>query len=151
MGTQIHYELFKRVGAKGDCTMHDVLPSRERAIETAQELMKDEKATVVKVVKETYNDDTGDYLSLKIFEDGHNQVKVDPKAEDAPHALIDREIEQGFPHLPSGCAVQLERVAQQQVLRNVRESIRLLRPRMVASLRDLGAYLRRPPTLEEAL
>ena len=87
MGTQIHYELFKRVGAKGDCTMHDVLPSRERAIETAQELMKDEKATVVKVVKETYNDDTGDYLSLKIFEDGHNQVKVDPKAEDAPHAL----------------------------------------------------------------
>lgn len=35
MGTQIHYELFKRVGAKGDCTMHDVLPSRERAIETA--------------------------------------------------------------------------------------------------------------------
>jgi superfamily II DNA or RNA helicase len=68
-----------------------------------------------------------------------------------PQAVIDREIEQGFPHLPSGCAVQLERVAQQEVLRNVRESIRLLRPRMVASLRDLGAYLRRPPTLEEAL
>ena len=49
--------------------------------------MAAEKATGVKVVKETYNDDTGDYLSLKIFEDGHNQMKVDPKAEDAPHAL----------------------------------------------------------------
>jgi hypothetical protein len=87
MGTQIHYELFKRVGAKGAWTMHDVSSSRERAIEMAQELMKSEKATGVKVVKETYNDDTGDYLSLKIFEEGHNQVKVDPKAEDAPHAL----------------------------------------------------------------
>ena len=87
MGTQIHYELFKRAGAKGAWTMHDVLSSRERAIEMAQELMKGEKATGVKVVKETYNDDTGDYLSLKIFEDGHNQVKVDPKAEDAPHAI----------------------------------------------------------------
>ena len=42
MGTQIHYELFKRVGAKGGWTMHGVLSSRERAIETAQELMKSE-------------------------------------------------------------------------------------------------------------
>src|SRR6202012_4350108 len=36
---------------------------------------------------ETYNDETGDYLSLKIFEDGHNQMKVAPAQEDAPHAL----------------------------------------------------------------
>jgi hypothetical protein len=67
--------------------MQDVFSSRERAIEMAQGLMTEEKATGVKVVKETYNDDSGDYLSLKIFEDGHNQVKVDVKAEDAPHAL----------------------------------------------------------------
>jgi hypothetical protein len=87
MGTQIHFELFKRVGAKGAWSMHDVLSSRERAIEMAQELIKAEKATGVKVVKETYNDDTGDYLSLKIFEEGHNQVKIDPKQEDAPHAI----------------------------------------------------------------
>jgi hypothetical protein len=64
-----------------------VSSSRDRAIQMAQEMMAGEKATGVKVVKETYNDDTGDYLSLKIFEEGHNQVKVDPKAEDAPHAL----------------------------------------------------------------
>jgi len=87
MGTQIHFELFKRVGAKGAWALHEVLSSRERAIEMAQELMKAEKATGVKVVKETYNDDTGDYLSLKIFEEGHNQVKIDPKQEDAPHAI----------------------------------------------------------------
>jgi hypothetical protein len=39
------------------------------------------------VVKETYNDETGDYLSLKIFEDGHNRVKLDVRQEDAPNAL----------------------------------------------------------------
>jgi hypothetical protein len=50
-------------------------------------LMAAEKATGVKVVKETYNDDTGDFLTLKIFEDGHNQVKLAPAQEDAPHAL----------------------------------------------------------------
>lgn len=87
MGNQIHYEIFKRMGAKGAWTLHEVSSSRDRAIQMAQEMMAGEKATGVKVVKETYNDDTGDYLSLKIFEEGHNQVKVDPKAEDAPHAL----------------------------------------------------------------
>ncbi len=68
-----------------------------------------------------------------------------------PTARLDREVEQGFPHLPSGCVVQLERIAQRRVLENVRESVRLLRPRMVGSLRDLGRYLGRTPTLSDAL
>ena len=87
MATQIHYEIFKRAGARGGWTLHEVSSSRDRAIDMAQGLMQEAQATGVKVVKETYNDDTGDYLSLKIFEDGHNQVKIDPKAEDAPHAI----------------------------------------------------------------
>ena len=41
----------------------------------------------MKVVKETYNEETGDYLSLKIFEDGHNKVKLAPAQDDVPHAL----------------------------------------------------------------
>ena len=49
--------------------------------------MAGEKATGVKVVKETYDDDTGDYLSLKIFEDGHNKMKTAPAQEDAPPSL----------------------------------------------------------------
>ena len=68
-----------------------------------------------------------------------------------PEGRLDREIERGFPHLPSGCVIRLERVAQQRVLDNVRESVRLLRPRLIGSLRDLGRYLGRVPTLEEAL
>lgn len=68
-----------------------------------------------------------------------------------PEGRLDREIEHGFPHLPSGCVIHLERVAQQRVLDNVRESVRLLRPRMISSLRDLGRYLGSAPTIEEAL
>jgi len=68
-----------------------------------------------------------------------------------PAAKIDDEIDSGFPHLPSGCTIKLERVAQQRVLDNVRESIRLIRPRMVASVRDLAQYLGRAPRLDEAL
>jgi len=87
MSQQVHYEIFRRLGAKGGWTLHDVSSKRDSAIEMAQQLMADEKATGVKVVKETYNEDTGDYLTLKIFEEGHNQVKVDVAAEDVPHAL----------------------------------------------------------------
>ena len=87
MSQQIHYEIFRRVGAKGGWTLHDVANKRDSAIAIAQQLMADDKATGVKVVKETYNEDTGDYLTLKIFEEGHNQVKVDVAAEDVPHAL----------------------------------------------------------------
>lgn len=68
-----------------------------------------------------------------------------------PSTKLDQEIEAGFPHLPSGCVIQLERVAQQRVLENVRESIRLVRPRMLASLRDLKQYLGRTPTIDDAI
>lgn len=68
-----------------------------------------------------------------------------------PANRLDREIENSFPHLPSGCVIQLERVAQQRVLENVRESVRLLRPRMISSLRDLRHYLGRVPSIREAL
>jgi superfamily II DNA or RNA helicase/HKD family nuclease len=68
-----------------------------------------------------------------------------------PEARLEREIEQGCPHLPSGCIIRLERVAQQRVLDNVRDSVRLFRPRMIASLRDLGRYLGRAPAIAEAL
>jgi hypothetical protein len=54
-------------------------------------------------------------------------------------------------HLPNGCVVQLERVAQQRVLDNVRDSLRLLRPNIISSLREFGANLGRPPSIAEAV
>jgi hypothetical protein len=84
---QVHFEVFRRQGARGGWTLHEIVSGRELALEIATTLMANEQATGVKVVKETYHEETGDYLSLKIFEDGHNQMKVEPVAEDIPHAL----------------------------------------------------------------
>jgi hypothetical protein len=67
--------------------LHDVATHREAALQMAEALMADQKATGVKVLKETYNSETGDFLSLKIFEDGHTRSKMDAAAEDLPHAL----------------------------------------------------------------
>jgi len=87
MAKEVHFEIFSRQGASGGWRMLDVRGDRESAIEFAKSLMADENATGVKVVKETLNDETGEYLTLKIFEDGHNQFKSKPEAEDVPHAL----------------------------------------------------------------
>ncbi len=38
-------------------------------------------------------------------------------------ASVRRAIEQGFPHLPSGCEIDLDREAQQSVLRNIRAAL----------------------------
>jgi hypothetical protein len=87
MAPEIHYEIFQRVGSKGGWLLHEVLSDRDAAIRLAETIMKEDKATGVKVVKETYHPDSGDYLSLKIFEDGHTKMKVQQAAEDMPHAL----------------------------------------------------------------
>jgi hypothetical protein len=87
MTRQVHFEVFRRAGARGGWSLHEVVNDRARALSMAQEMMTSEKATGVKVVKETYDDETGDYLSLKIFEDGHNKMKIAPAQEDAPPSL----------------------------------------------------------------
>lgn len=68
-----------------------------------------------------------------------------------PTTRVDEEVEAEFPHLPSGCVIKLERVAQQRVLANIRQSVRLVRTRLLADLRDLNQYLGRTPTLEDAV
>ena len=88
MVRQVHFEVFRRAGAKGGWTLHEVVGERDRAMAMAKEMMAGEKkATGVKVVKETYDDDTGDYLSLKIFEDGATQMKLAPAQEEAPQSM----------------------------------------------------------------
>ena len=79
----IHFEVFCRPDPKGAWAMHDVSSVREKALAMAADLMRAEKTIGVKVVKESYDSDTGDYLSLKIFEDGHVKLKLDPADEDA--------------------------------------------------------------------
>ncbi|HEY1962677.1 MAG TPA: hypothetical protein VGG69_09675 [Rhizomicrobium sp.] len=87
MAQEIHYEIYRRHGATGGWSLHDIATNRDAAIQMAEALTANSQTTGVKVVKETYHPDTGDYLSLKIFEEGHNRVKMKAPAEDLPHAL----------------------------------------------------------------
>ena len=68
-----------------------------------------------------------------------------------PAVRLDKEVKQGFPHLPAGCAIRLERVAEQRVLENIRQSLQLRRPQIVIELRNLGRHLGCVPTLREAI
>jgi superfamily II DNA or RNA helicase len=49
-----------------------------------------------------------------------------------------REIEHGFPTLPPGCHIELDRIASDLVLRNVASSLRIDWRGLVAELRQLG-------------
>jgi hypothetical protein len=87
VANNIHYEIFRRQGAKGGWALLEVVHDREAALKLAQTLMEQGQASNVKVIKETYNEETGEFLTLKIFEDGDRKVKVQASAEDVPHAL----------------------------------------------------------------
>ncbi len=87
MAAQIHYEVFVRKGPKSGWALHDAISSRSNAIKMAEAIMAANEAGAVKVMKETYNEATGDFMSLKIFEDGADKVRVAPEAEEAPNAI----------------------------------------------------------------
>ena len=86
MAQNVHYEVFARSTAKVGWKLVDAKPDRDGALKYAHALMA-EGAAAVRVVKETYNDETGDFLTLKIFEDGLVKVKSAPAQEDVPYAL----------------------------------------------------------------
>lgn len=59
---------------------------------------------------------------------------------------LERQIETGFPFLPSGCSITLDRVAQRIVLDNVRAQVGFSKKQLVADVRShaeiqLAAYL----------
>jgi hypothetical protein len=82
MAHNVHFEIFKRQGS-GGWTLVEVRDRRDDALAYAHELEK-AGATGVKVVKETYNEQSGDYLSLKIYEHGEKKMKPKPAQEDVP-------------------------------------------------------------------
>ncbi len=51
---------------------------------------------------------------------------------------LERDIEQGFPFLPSGSQLVLDRVTERIVLENVRQQLRLTRRELVADVRSHG-------------
>jgi hypothetical protein len=51
---------------------------------------------------------------------------------------LERELEHGFPTLPAGCHIELDRVTTELVLRNIRSSLRVDWRGLIAELRRVG-------------
>jgi len=52
---------------------------------------------------------------------------------------IDKEIKAGFPYLPAGCTIQLERMARDYILTNIKQSIRQSKPRIIQNIATFSA------------
>lgn len=56
----------------------------------------------------------------------------------ATRTAVKRQVEGGFPFLPAGCHMELDRVAQELVLENIRQALGAGRKGLVAELKRLG-------------
>jgi superfamily II DNA or RNA helicase len=54
---------------------------------------------------------------------------------------LEKSVEDGFAYLPSGSQIILDRVAQQTVLNNIREQLRVNRKQLVVEVRSYGEHL----------
>lgn len=62
---------------------------------------------------------------------------------------VEEEIQDGFPHLPAGCSIALERLASKYILDNVREATTYNRRRLVRRIKSFTAETGRELTLQE--
>lgn len=74
-GHEIHYEVFRRVGRGGGWALVEAMPKREDAVDLARAILSDGRAAAVRVVKETFQPATGEYVSLVVLEEGDIAVK----------------------------------------------------------------------------
>ncbi len=63
---------------------------------------------------------------------------------------VQRAVEADFPLLPPGCALKLDRIAKETVLRNLREAVHNARARLADDLRALGPETRLAGFMREA-
>lgn len=64
---------------------------------------------------------------------------------------LEKEIEAGFPHLPSGCSVTLERMSREYILSNIRTSIAAHRSALVQRIASFTEESRRPLSISNFL
>jgi hypothetical protein len=73
--SDVHFEIFRQNHATGSWALVEVLENRDQALERARRMLHDGRATAVRVVKETFDPETGGYISLNLFEDGRVNTK----------------------------------------------------------------------------
>src|SRR5882672_9106717 len=91
--SEVHFEVFRQTRRGGGWALVEVMAQREEAVKHAKTLVAD-GAAAVRVTKETHNPETGDYLSLTIFEHGATEIKkknakLDEGASSTPCFKVD--------------------------------------------------------------
>ena len=74
--SEVHFEIFRQQGKSGGgWSLVEAMEDRQAALDRARLMLEEGQAAAVRVVKETFQSSTGDYMSLTIFEGGHTEVK----------------------------------------------------------------------------
>jgi superfamily II DNA or RNA helicase/HKD family nuclease len=68
-----------------------------------------------------------------------------------PNTRMDEQIIAGFPWLPSGCLIDLHRIARDRILENIRDNLTQRKPQIVHSLAQCRQQLGGQPSVEEML
>ncbi len=101
------------------------------------------------------NCDGKDYLTvLDFIGQAHQKYRFDVRYRalvDDPSRSITDQIDQGFPYLPAGCSVHLERKAKGYILDNIRQNLQRTRSYLVQEITDLVENTGSVPTLGEFL
>jgi len=82
--SHIHFEIFRIAGKAGAWSLVEAMDDRARALERAKQLLESGQAAAVRVVKETLQASTGDYMSLTVFEDGNLEAQKKKKNTGEP-------------------------------------------------------------------
>lgn len=99
--------------------------------------------------------DDKDYVTVLDFVGRmHRQFRFDRRLRaltaDPSRSLV-REIEQGFPHLPAGCSITLERQAEAHIMENIRASVLRGKRALARGIADFENETGQQPTLARFL
>lgn len=79
----------------------------------------------------------------------HRRYRIDRKLKallSKRRFNIEREVALDFPHLPPGCSIQMDRLARDYILANIRANLRNLRDQLIDRLETFEAETGQPPT-----
>lgn len=79
-----HFEVFSRKGPGSSWAFFGAYGTRDQAVNAAKGILAAGQAQAVRVYRETFNDDSGEFLSQKIFEDGSAVEKTAKQAVALP-------------------------------------------------------------------
>ena len=83
MSGPVHYEVYIRKTAPAPWSLLMATEDRKTAVETAEDLLKDDRAAAVRVTKETLDPDTMEFSSLTVLTKGAPEVRRKRLVEDA--------------------------------------------------------------------